>query len=123
MERASKISHTEIVKNPMVQEFLDNCEPPSAPPLPSLRERIISIPAMKGHLKAVVAVDGGMTETFVREDFPSASIMFMTFGPLLMKLDDLNEIDAMEFHRPRRHGEAKAAAPVLRRHSIEADSG
>lgn len=113
MEKASKISHTEIVKTPLVQEFLDGCEPPAAPPIPSLREKVVTIPDSSGTIRAVIAVDGGMTETFVREDFPSASIAFVTFGPLLIKLDDLADVDSMEFIGP----DDMARLKQLRRYS------
>jgi hypothetical protein len=100
MERASKASHSEIINNQAVQEFLGNCAPLEPPRVESLRNYIVALPESRGSIKAVVAVDGGMTETFVREDFPSASIVFMTFGPLLMNLDELNEVDSLRFIGP-----------------------
>jgi len=99
-ERASKASHSDIIKNPTVQEFLQSCEPPAPPPLASIRDRLVAIPPSSDRLSAVIAVDGGMTETFVREEFPSASIVFMTFGPLLIKLQDLSDVDALRFIGP-----------------------
>jgi hypothetical protein len=49
---------------------------------------------------AVIAIDGGYTETFVREEFPSASIVFFTFGPLFFKLSDLRSLDHQRFIAP-----------------------
>jgi len=100
MERASKVTHTDIINNPAVQDFLSICEPPSPPEPASLQDRLVPVPPSTDRIRAVVAVDGGMTETFVRDDFPSASITFMTFGPLMMKLDDLDEIDDLRFIGP-----------------------
>jgi hypothetical protein len=41
-----------------------------------------------------------MTEAPVRKEFPSASIAFMTFGPLLLDLKDLRELDRRPFIGP-----------------------
>lgn len=100
IERASKASHSEIIKNPAVQDFLQSCEPPAPPATPSIKNRLLPVPESTGRLSAVIAVDGGMTETFVRDEFPSASIVFMTFGPLLIKLQDLSDVDTLRFIGP-----------------------
>ena len=100
MERASKASHTEIIKNPAVQDFLQSGEPPERPEPPASKNRLVAVPGSSGRLTAVIAVDGGMTETFVREEFPSAAIVFMTFGPLLIKLQDLSDVDTLRFIGP-----------------------
>jgi hypothetical protein len=100
MERASKASHTEIIKSSAVQDFLQSCEPPTPPEMPSMKNRLVAAPGPSGRLTAVIAVDGGMTETAVREEFPSASIVFMTFGPLLIKLQDLSDVDTLRFIGP-----------------------
>ena len=49
---------------------------------------------------AVIAIDGGYTETFVREEYPSACIAFFTFGPLLFNLADLRALDSKRFIAP-----------------------
>ncbi|MGH7282910.1 MAG: NurA domain-containing protein [Polyangiaceae bacterium] len=100
LERASKITHTDVIKNPAVQEFLASCESPPPPDPASVANQLVPIPQASGRIRAVVAVDGGMTETFVQDDFPSASITFMTFGPLMLELDDLGEVDEMRFIGP-----------------------
>lgn len=102
MERASKISHAEIINNPAVLGFLEDC---ILPGLSDPREiTAMTVPIMRtdgGSLKNIVALDGGFTETFVKDDFPSSSLTFYNFGPLLFKLDDLNAIDAQDFIDPR----------------------
>ena len=101
MERASKIAHVEIIKNADVQAYISQCVLPS-PPEPSL---------LASHLRdakevdvsevtTVIAVDGGYTETFVREEYPSACIAFFMFGPLLFRLSDLRSLDAKRFIAP-----------------------
>ena len=51
-------------------------------------------------VSAVIAVDGGYTETYVREEYPSASIAFFTFGPLLFELADLRALGRKRFIAP-----------------------
>lgn len=48
----------------------------------------------------IIAIDGGYTETFVREEYPSACIAFFTFGPLLFNLADLRALDSKRFIAP-----------------------
>lgn len=101
IERASKISHGEIVNSPSVRELLGKC----AVPEPA-EQSVIDSAAQPIHepetqtIRAVVAVDGGYRETAVREEFPSAAITFFTFGPLLFRLEDLSILDAMPFLAP-----------------------
>jgi hypothetical protein len=101
IERASKIAHVEIIKNPDVQAYISGCElpaPPDPASLDSLRHELV--PADTSEVTTVIAVDGGYTETFVREEYPSACITFFTFGPLLFKLSDLRALDTVRFIAP-----------------------
>lgn len=100
-ERASKISHAEIINSTEVQAYLEDCSVPE-PANPSvIADFVVAIPppANPG-VQTIVAVDGGFTETPVREEFPSASITFFTLGPLLFKLSDLRELDDQPFIAP-----------------------
>ncbi len=99
-ERASKIAHTEVLNNAVVRDFVKGCVLPAAPDGPTLQERLQVIPPGDGRVKTVIAIDGGMTEVPVRKEFPSASIAFMTLGPLLMSLQDLAEVDRLPFIGP-----------------------
>lgn len=99
-ERASKIAHTEVLNNPVVQEFVKGCGLPDVPDRADLLASLQEIPRGTGRVKNVVAVDGGMTEVPVRKEFPSASIAFMTFGPLLLSLEYLAEVDRLPFIGP-----------------------
>lgn len=100
-ERASKISHTEIINNPSVKELLGKCAVPEAAGEAVVEEATQEVKALHDQtIRAVVAVDGGYRETSVREEFPSAAITFFTFGPLLFQLEDLTELDSMPFLAP-----------------------
>jgi hypothetical protein len=101
MERASKISHGEIINNDAVQELLAKCAVPKAADQAVVAELAQDVPAPESdRIRHVVAVDGGYREAAVREEFPAAAITFFTFGPLLFKLEDLRELDAQPFLAP-----------------------
>lgn len=100
-ERASKISHAQIINDPQVRAYLDECVIPH-PADPSTVQALATPvpPPVHDRISTVVAIDGGYSEVPVREEFPSAAITFMTFGPLLFKLDDLRRLDAETFIAP-----------------------
>lgn len=101
IERASKIAHIEIIKNPDVQAYIGQCVLPSAPNPESLDTLLSQLGEVNTEtVSAVIAVDGGFTENFVREEYPSASIAFFTFGPLLFELADLRALDSKRFIAP-----------------------
>lgn len=101
IERASKIAHVQILKNPDVQRYVAGCILPSAPNPESLDSMLHELGDVDtSGTTAVIAIDGGFTETYVREEFPSASIAFFTFGPLLFELADLRALDQKRFIAP-----------------------
>lgn len=99
-ERASKIAHAEVLNNPVVQEFVARCVLPSAPETGGLFSLLRDLPSGDGRVTTVIAIDGGLTEAVVRKEFPSASVVFMTLGPLLLSLADLAEIGSQTFIGP-----------------------
>lgn len=101
IERASKIAHVEVIKNPDVQAYISKCVLPSAPDSASLDSMFTALGEVDtSEVSAVIAVDGGFTETFVREEYPSAAIAFFTFGPLLFELTDLRSLEHKRFIAP-----------------------
>lgn len=101
IERASKIAHIEIIKNADVQAYIAQCILPSPPDSTSLSSLLRDAKDVDvSEVTTVIAVDGGYTETFVREEYPSACVAFFTFGPLLFKLSDLRSLDAKRFIAP-----------------------
>lgn len=101
MERASKISHTNIIGNPAVQALLAECavpQPAGAGVLEGLLQDVP--PAPDQPIRAIVAVDGSMRETSIRDEYPSATITFFTFGPLLFQLEALRSLDREPFIAP-----------------------
>lgn len=101
MERASKISHSNVIANATVQSLLERCSVPRPAEAKTLDTLALNVPAPEQDLiRAVVAVDGSMREVSVREEFPSAAITFFTFGPLLFELEALRELNLQTFIAP-----------------------
>lgn len=101
IERASKIAHVEVIKNPDVQAYISKCVLPSAPDPTSLDSYLTPLGEVDtSEVSAVIAIDGGFTETYVREEYPSAAIAFFTFGPLLFELSDLRALEHKRFIAP-----------------------
>jgi NurA domain len=99
-ERASKIAHSEIITNPLVQEFIAGCSLPDPPSPAVIKDLLVPVPEPTRRLATVIAIDGGLTETVVRAEYPSASFAFMTMGPLLLSVDDLDDLDQQPFIGP-----------------------
>lgn len=101
MERASKISHANIIASPEVQALLSECTIPRAADTETIKELLVQVPhPTRQPIKAVIAVDGSFREAVVRDEFPSATLTFFAFGPLYFKLDDLRELDRETFIAP-----------------------
>jgi len=101
MERASKISHGHIINNPVVQQLLGQCSIPRPADPGDVGTHVKDLPDLTTQrIRAVVAVDGSMREEPVRREFPSASVTFFQFGPLLFQLEALRELDREPFIAP-----------------------
>jgi hypothetical protein len=101
IERASKIAHGEIINNPLVQAYLEGCTIPKPADPAKLSALATAVPPVATQpMTTVIAIDGGYTETPVRSEYPSASITFFNFGPLLFKLKDLEDLDQQPFIAP-----------------------
>jgi hypothetical protein len=101
MERASKISHGEIISAPAVQSLIDRCEIPRPPEPAELNQYLFDrIERSDTTLRHVIAIDGGYSEVPVRREYPSSTVTFFTFGPLLFELQDLRDLDRQPFIAP-----------------------
>lgn len=100
MERASKISHSNVILNEAVSELLSECAVPRAADPAVVSDLAQPLPPAEGNIRAVVAVDGSMREVNVRDEYPSATVTFFAFGPLLFNLESLRDLDDMPFISP-----------------------
>src|SRR5690348_3028234 len=101
LERASKISHANVINNPQVQEFISQCAIPKPAEQSVISELLQDMSAsVEARVRAVVAVDGSYREVSVRDEFPSSAITFFAFGPLLFRLEELRKLDRQPFIAP-----------------------
>lgn len=101
-ELASKNSHSNIIHDETVKEFLNKCT------LPALGEGVVFEAATlvepktpsSNPIEHIIAIDGGFQDIFVRDEFPSARIAFFQIGALMFRLSDLEGLDTKAFIEP-----------------------
>ncbi|TQR98219.1 DNA double-strand break repair nuclease NurA [Paenibacillus ottowii] len=101
-ELASKTSHIHIVNDPVVESFINDCVLPKSGDevdFPSYNMHSVQSD-VKSPINHVFAIDGGYTEIFVKNEFPSSNISFFQFGASGFSMDDLNEIANKAFISP-----------------------
>jgi hypothetical protein len=101
-EYASKSSHTNLIKDKSIVDFLNKCSlPKKAEDIEMNEHQIIEIKELtKNPIKSIIAIDGGYTEIQIKKEFPSATICFLQFGPLCFKISDLEELSEKPFIDP-----------------------
>lgn len=101
-ERASKTSHTNIINDIEVQSFLSRCKiPPYHEEIESEDIRLHVLGELDiNPIKNIITIDGGYTNIFVKEDFPSSTIAFFQFGALFFKHQDLINLRDKPFIDP-----------------------
>lgn len=101
MEMASKTSHSHIVRNPLVQDFLQSCNipKPADAEFVNLHTVPVQLP-INNRIRLVITIDGGFTEVVVQDRFPSSSYTFYNFGGLLFELQDLQLLHNKQFIDP-----------------------
>ncbi len=101
-EYASKSAHGHVIKDEVVQQFLETCEIPKT-------ANSVSIPSGQciplytsepDPIRHIIAVDGGFNEVAVRSEFPSATICFYQFGALIFDIEDLEGLAIQPFINP-----------------------
>lgn len=100
-ERASKSSHSHIINDADVQQFLSNCLLPTAAEdvdVASIAHDLQEIPI--DSVKGVIAIDGGYQDVVIRDAFPSATFAFLQLGALYFSLADLKALEPKPFIAP-----------------------
>ncbi len=101
-ERGSRISHSYIINDEEVKQYLNNCEIPVEAEDVELNDALkynIIYPE-ENTIEFIVAVDGESTTIPVKKTFPSSLITFFQFGSLLIKGADLDEMEKKPFVSP-----------------------
>ena len=101
-EYASKSSHSHVINDPTVSDYLSTCALPKEQTevLETDVTPLIDIGGVASDLQHVIAIDGGYTEAIVKKKFPSSKIAFFQFGALFFDLEHLQEISDSEFIFP-----------------------
>lgn len=101
-QRGSKISHSFIINDDEVKEYLNNCTIPIEAENIELNESLkydIVYP-QSNTIEFIIAADGESTTIPVKKSFPSSLITFFQFGSLLIKISDLDEMGKKPFVSP-----------------------
>ncbi len=101
-ERGSRISHSYIINDEEVKQYLNSCEIPVEAEDVELNDALkydIVYPE-ENTIEFIVAVDGESTTIPVKKTFPSSLITFFQFGSLLIKSADLDEMEKKPFVSP-----------------------
>ena len=100
-EYASRNSHSNIINDPSVKEFLKNCHfPLKSDQISFDNNLLIKIKDSINPIKHIIAIDGGYSEVPVRKEFPSALVAFFQYGALFFKTDELEYISTPPFIDP-----------------------
>lgn len=101
-ERGSRISHSYIINDDEVRQYLNNCEIPVESENVDLNNSLIhNIEYPKENsIELIITVDGENTTIPVKKSFPSSLITFFQFGSLLIKSSDLDEMEKKPFVSP-----------------------
>lgn len=101
-ERSSRISHSYIINDDEVREYLNNCKIPVSVEDVELNSSLvhnITYPEIST-IEHIITVDGEKTTIPVKKTFPSSLITFFQFGSLLIKSSDLKEMELKPFISP-----------------------
>lgn len=101
-ERSSRISHTYIINDAEVKNYLENCTIPVEAQDVKLNDALIHkiIYPERNSIEFIIAVDGEHSTIPVKKSFPSSLITFFQFGSLLIKSSDLDDMKAKPFVSP-----------------------
>src|ERR1700754_2879280 len=99
VEQSSMSSHSHIINDAEVRDFIENCA------YPKEKEHILLDPALlvnvdypeSNPIQYIIAVDGASTMVSVKKTFPSSLITFFQFGILLLHTRDLETMSGEPF--------------------------
>lgn len=108
-ELASKVAHADIIRNPDVAAFLQNCEylvPPSDAECEAVAARFALPPTTSEALPSfVIAVDGSNYESSIDDRLPSTKIGYIKIGAVLIDLQQYGALRVGKYVDPFRVAE------------------
>ena len=99
---SSRASHSQIINDKYIREFLKQCRLPSRPKADPLgtKEVVRAIESCELGEKHILTVDGSYALISVEKNFPSSQLAFFQFGAILFTTKDLESLSAMPFISP-----------------------
>lgn len=96
-ELASKSSHSDIVRNPEVASFLENCEYLRRPSEEEVRHAIaeFKVPPDTRELSLpehIIAIDGSYYEASISDQLPSTKVGYIKLGCVLIKFSEFSAL-------------------------------
>jgi len=100
-EYADKSSHYDLIKNPDVGGFLDECsylQEPSEQQTEAICSPFWELPREDecGTIKSIIAIDGSYYESAVDDRFPSTRIAYMKIGSVYVDMRDWQSLRVMD---------------------------
>lgn len=103
-DTADKTTHIDIVQNPDIKTFLDECNymvPPTGNELAEIVSNFISVPSWdKGLPTKIIAIDGSSYEATVNPQIPFTRFGFVKIGHLLINRDSFKGLNSGKFVDP-----------------------
>lgn len=104
-EYADKSSHSDIVNNPDVKNFLQNCsfmKEPSQQDIDEITDKFVEVTNSEVNLpQNIISVDGSYYEASVRKEIPYTRVGYVKVGNLLIKRNDFHSLKGnMNFINP-----------------------
>lgn len=101
---ADKTTHIDIVQNPDIKSFLDECDymvPPTGNELAEIVSKFVSVPFWdKGLPTKIIAIDGSSYEATVNPQIPFTRFGFVKIGHLLIDRDSFKGLNSEKFVDP-----------------------
>lgn len=95
-EYADKSSHSDIVNNPDVKSFLDNCsymKQPSQQDINEIADKFTEVTIDENNLpQNIISVDGSYYEASIRKEIPCTRVGYVKIGNLLIKRNDFHSL-------------------------------
>jgi hypothetical protein len=105
-ELASKSAHSDFLRNPDIQEFLEQCDylrPPSDAEAEALASKFVEPPDEDLKLPSfIMAVDGSNYESSIENKLPNTRVAYIKIGTMLISLEKFDSLHVGKFVDPFR---------------------
>jgi hypothetical protein len=103
-ELASKSSHSDFLRNPDIQDFLDQCDylkPPSDAEAAALASKFVTPPDDHAKLPSfIMSVDGSNYESSIENKLPNTRVGYIKIGTMLISLEKFDSLHVGKFVDP-----------------------